>query len=95
MSYNIEYLLKYISNDTYNLIKNKKSAYLLELLEKNRIDVDLNIRYLIKYGITKIDEVVLDRIEDLVMSHNDFIKKIKDYEKKLGKEETIKMLENL
>jgi len=95
MNYNIEYLLKYISNDTYKKINIKKSSYLLELLEKNRIDVDLNIRYLIKYGITKIDEVVLDRIEDLVTSHNDFIKTIADYEKKIGKQETINMLENL
>ena len=95
MNYNIEYLLKYISNDTYKTIATKKSSYLLELLEKNYLDVDLNIRYLIKYGITKIDEVVLDRIEDLVNTHNDFIKRIEDYEKKLGKEETINMLENL
>jgi len=95
MNYNIEYLLKYISNDKYKTITTKKSSYLLELLEKNRIDVDLNIRYLIKYGITKIDEVVLDRIEDLVNSHNDFIKTINDYEKILGKKETINMLENL
>lgn len=95
MNYNIEYLLKYISNDTYKNIITKKSSYLLELLEKNYIDVDLNIRYLIKYGITKIDDVVLDRIEDLVNSHNDFIKTINDYEKKIGKIETINMLENL
>ena len=95
MDYNIEYLLKYISNDTYKKIKEKKSIYLIELLEKNRIDVDLNIRYLIKYGISKIDEVVLDRIEDLVNPHNDFIKIIQDYEKKMGKEKTINMLENL
>ena len=39
MNYNIEYLLKYITNDTYGKIKTKKSSYLLELLEKNRIDV--------------------------------------------------------
>lgn len=95
MQYNIEYLLKYISNDTYKRIIEKKSIYLQELLEKNRIDVDLNIRYLIKYGISKIDEVVLDRIEELVKSHNDFIRIIHDYEMKLGKEKTINMLENL
>jgi hypothetical protein len=95
MNYNIDYLLKYVSNENYNNIIKKKSPYLLELLEKNRIDVDLNIRYLIKYGISKIDEVVFDRVEDLVKSHNDFIKTIHEYEKKLGKEKTINMLENL
>lgn len=95
MGYNIEYLLKYISNDTYKNIIDKKGVYLLGLLEKNRIDVDLNIRYLIKYGVTKIDEVVLDRVEDLVNSHNDFIKTICEYEKRLGKVATINMLENL
>ena len=95
MNYDIEYLLKYISNNTYKKISTKKSSYLLELLEKNRIDVDLNIRYLLKYGVVKIDEVVLDRIEDLVNSHNDFIKIIEEYEQKIGKQETINMLENL
>jgi hypothetical protein len=95
MNYNIEYLLKYISNNTYNIINTKKSTYLLDLLKKNYIDVDLNIRYLIKYGVTKIDEVVLDRIEDLTKPHNEFIKIIKDYEKNLGKDSTLHMLENL
>lgn len=91
--YNIDYLLKYVSNDTFKKIKNK-SSYVLENLEKNYVDVDLNIRYLIKYGVTNIDKVVYSRLEELSNSHNDFIKSIIEYEKKLNKEEVIMLLEN-
>ena len=95
MTYKIDYLLKYITNDTYNKIITYKGDYLLELLQNNRIDVDLNIRYLIKYGINHLDNVIYDRVEDLVLPHNDFITKIKNYEKSLGKENLINMLENV
>jgi len=95
MNYKIDYLLRYISNDTYKKIYDKKSSYILNLLEKNYLDTDLNIKYLIKYGIKKIDEVVYDRLEELTINHNDFIKKIKEYEKSLTKEEVIILLENL
>ena len=54
MNYKIDYLLKYVSNETYKKIINNKGDYLLEDLEHNRVDVDLNIRYLIKYGINQI-----------------------------------------
>jgi len=91
--YNIDYLLKYVDNDTFKKIKNK-SSYVLENLEKNYVDVDLNIRYLIKYGVTNIDKVVYSRLEELSNSHNDFIKSIIEYEKKLNKEEVIMLLEN-
>ena len=49
MNYNIEYLLKYISNNTYNIINTKKSTYLLDLLEKNNIDIELLV-----YGKTPL-----------------------------------------
>ena len=95
LKYKIDYLLRYISNDTFMSILNKKSEYILKLLEDNYIDVDLNIKYLVKYGIHNIDKVVYDMLEELTESHNSFIKKIKEYEKKLTKEEVIMMLENV
>ena len=58
LKYRIDYLLRYISNETFMSILNKKSKYILKLLEDNYIDVDLNIKYLVKYGITNIDKVV-------------------------------------
>ena len=48
MNYNIEYLLRYVSNDTYKKIQKNKSNYILSLVEDNYIDTDLNIKYLIK-----------------------------------------------
>ena len=92
--YNIEYLLRYVSNDTYKKIL-KKNDYIQSLLEESYIDTDLNIKYLIKYGIKDIDKVVYDMLEDLTISHNDFIKKIKDYEKNLSKEEVIMLIESV
>ena len=93
--YKIEYLLKYISNDCYNKIITKCNEYLLEDLESFRIDVDLNIRYLVKYGVKNIDDVVYDRLEELVMPNNDFIDRINQYELFLDKAGVINMLENL
>ena len=91
---NIEYLLKFVSNDTYKKILNKND-YIIRLLKDNYIDTDLNIKYLIKYGVKDIDKVVYDMLEDLTISHNDFIKKIKDYEKKLSHEEVIMLIESI
>ncbi len=93
--YKIDYLLKYISNDTFAKIKKQKTDYILTDLEDNYRDVSLNIMYLIKYGISNIDVVVYEMLEDLVMSHNDFVTKINNWEHKLGKDGTIRMLENL
>ena len=94
-SYNIEYLLRYVSNDTYKKILKNKSNYILSLVEDNYIDTDLNIKYLIKYGVKNIDKIVYDSLEDLTISHNEYIKKIKDYEKKYSKEEVIMLLDNV
>lgn len=89
-----EYLLKYITNDTYKKILAKSHDYTINDLIDNRVDVDLNIRYLLKYGIKNIDIIVLNRLDDLLLGHNDFIKKITLYEEKLTKEGLINMLEN-
>ncbi|MGN1342033.1 MAG: hypothetical protein ACI4VL_02230 [Bacilli bacterium] len=93
--YKIDYLLRYVSNETYKKILNNKSSYILKLVQDNYVDTDLNIKYLIKYGVTNIDTVVFDRLEELTVNHNDFIKKIKNYEKNLTKEEIIMLFENV
>lgn len=95
MNYKIDYLLRYISNDTFNKIVSKKSDYIFKLVEDNYVDTDLNIKYLIRYGIKNIDKVVYESLEDLSMNHNEYINKIKEYEKKLTKEEVIMLLENI
>lgn len=95
MDYRIEYLLRYVSNDTYKKIISKKSDYVLRLCEDNYVDTDLNIKYLIKYGIKNIDKIVYESLEDLTMNHNDYINKIREYEKKLSKDEVIMLLENI
>ncbi len=95
MNYKIDYLLRYISNDTYKKILKNKNSYILKLVEDNYIDTDLNIKYLIKYGVKDIDKVVYDSLEELTMSHNEYIKKIKKYERKLTKEEVIMLLESV
>ena len=91
----IEYLLKYISNDCYKKIINNTNDYILDSLEYSRVDVDLNIRYLIKNGVKNIDNVVYDRLEDLIMEHNEFIDKMNGYEHTLGYEGFISMIENV
>ncbi|MEE3343234.1 MAG: hypothetical protein VZS44_04000 [Bacilli bacterium] len=95
MNYKIDYLLKYVSNDTYKKIKNSNNDYLLSSLEHSRIDVDLNIRYLIKYGINNINSVIYERLEDLIMTHNEFIDMINKYEDSMGKDSFISMYENI
>lgn len=94
MRSDLEYLLKYISNEAYKKMLMKNGDYIIENLVDNRVDVDLNIRYLIKLGIKNIDNVVIERLDDLLLSNNLFIKKMNDYEDKLSKEGLIDMLEN-
>ena len=95
MNYKIDYLLRYISNDTYKKIISKKSNYILKLAEDNYVDTDLNIKYIIKYGVKNIDKVVYESLEDLTINHNEYINKIKEYESNLSKEEIIMLLENI
>ena len=95
MNYKIDYLLRYISNDTYKKILKNKNSYILKLVEDNYIDTDLNIKYIIKNGVKDLDKVVYDTLEELTMSHNEYIKKIKEYERKLTKEEVIMLLESV
>lgn len=94
MNKGTEYLLKYISNDCYNKVLTKNGDYLIENLIDNRVDVDLNIRYLIKIGVKNIDRVVLERLDDLLLEHNEFITKMSNYEKKLTINGLIDMLDN-
>lgn len=95
MEYQIDYLLKYLSNDTFKKLKQNKGDYILEDLENNRVQVDLNIRFLIKYGVTNIDKVIYNWIEELLVSHNEFIETVNKYEEALGKEGFIQMFENV
>ncbi len=90
-----DYLLKYMSMDTYNNIINNTNSYVLSLLEDNYIDVNLNINFLIKYGITNIEKVIVNMLGEIVMDNNSFAQKILDYESKLTKEEVITLIENM
>lgn len=90
----LDYLLRYVSMDTYNNIIKNTSEYILDLLRDNYIDVNLNIKYLIKYGISNIDNVIYNNINDLIINHNDFIKMINNYENNLTKDEVITLIEN-
>ena len=92
--YNIGYLNKYVSNSTMNSLR-QLDTYILHDLTHNYVDVDLNIKYLRKYGVTNLDKVIPSMIEYLLLSHNDFIKKIQKYEQKMSKEEVISLLENI
>lgn len=94
MGYSLDYLLRYVSMDTYKKIITNNNDYILGLLSDNYVDIDLNIKYLIKYGITNIDSVIYNNISDFITGHNEFIKKIKEYEKNLTKEEVIMLYEN-
>ena len=72
----------------------KQNASVLGLLSDNYIDVNLNIKYLIKYGVSNIDKIVYNNINDFIVSHSEFINVIKNYEKSLSKDEIIMLYEN-
>lgn len=91
----MEYLLRYVSMDTYHQILKDNNDYILGLLKDNYVDVNLNIKYLIKYGVTNIDKVIPNIINDLLLNNKDFEKKIEEYEKQLTKEEVIMLIENM
>ena len=91
----MDYLLRYVSMDTYHKILKDNNDYILGLLKDNYVDVNLNIKYLIKYGVTNIDKVIPNIINDLLLNNKDFEKKIEEYEKQLTKEEVIMLIENM
>ena len=91
----MDYLLRYVSMETYNKIIKDNNEYILDLLKDNYVDVNLNIKYLINYGISNIDKILPNIINDLILSHKDFEKKIEEYEKHLTKDEVIMLIENM
>ena len=93
--FDINYLLKYVTNDTFKKINSKFSSFVLETLSDDRVNAEYNIRYLLKYGISNIDNVILKNIDDIILEHNELIKKIDNYEKRLAKEEILMMYENM
>ena len=72
----------------------------LDIMDKiKNIEIIVGSKYFFK-GIKgfmpkDIDKVVYDSLEELTISHNDYLKKIKEYEKKLTKEEVIMLLESV
>lgn len=94
MNKDTEYLLKYITNDTYHTIITRNNSTLIDELIDNRREVDLNLRYLIQLGVKNIDHIVLERLDDLLLPHHSFMQKIDQYEQSLGKDDLINMLEN-
>ena len=81
--------------ETYNKIIKDNNEYILDLLKDNYVDVNLNIKYLINYGVSNIDKILPNIINDLILSHKDFEKKIEEYEKHLTKDEVIMLIENM
>ena len=91
----MDYLLRYVSMETYNKIIKDNNEYILDLLKDNYVDVNLNIKYLISYGVSNIDKILPNIINDLILNHKDFEKKIEEYEKHLTKDEFIMLIENM
>lgn len=91
----MDYLLRYVSMETYNKIIKDNNEYILDLLKDNYVDVNLNIKYLISYGVSNIDKILPNIINDLILSHKEFEKKIEEYEKHLTKDEVIMLIENM
>ena len=90
----LNYLLKFISYDSYEELIKSNNKYLLELLVNNSRNVNLNCLYLIRYGVSDIEKVILTKTEDITKEHDEFIKDIKSLEKELNKKEIIALYEN-
>lgn len=90
----LNYLLKFISYDSYEELIKSNNKYLLELLVNNSRNVNLNCLYLIRYGVSDIEKVILTKTEDITKDHDEFIKDIKSLEKELNKKEIIALYEN-
>lgn len=93
--YNIDYLLKYISNEEFSIINKRYNKYTIKDLADDRVLVDNNIRYLIRYGVNNINDIIVKDIELFLLSDKDFRDKIKKYEEKMTKDEVIYMLDNM
>lgn len=94
MNYKIDYLLQYVSNEELNKVLNRYNDYTLKCLEDERVLVLNNIRYLVKYGVSNINDIIVRNIEDFLDEDKVFRNKIKKYEQRMTKEEIINMLEN-
>ena len=81
--------------ENYNKIIKDNNEYILDIIKYNYVDVNLNIKYLINYGVSNIDKILPNIINDLILSHKDFEKKIEEYEKHLTKDEVIMLIENM
>lgn len=90
----LNYLFKYISYTSYEELIKSNNKYLLELLINNSRNVNLNCLYLIRYGVSDIEKVILTKTEDITKDHDEFIKDIKSLEKELNKKEIIALYEN-
>ena len=90
----LNYLLKFISYASYEELIKSNNKYLLELLINNSRNVNLNCLYLIRYGVSDIEKVILTKTEDITKEHDEFIKDIKSLEKELNKKEIIALYEN-
>ena len=90
----LNYLFKFISYDSYEELIKSNNKYLLELLINNSRNVNLNCLYLIRYGVSDIEKVILTKTEDITKEHDEFIKDICSLEKELNKKEIIALYEN-
>lgn len=90
----LNYLLKFISYASYEELIKSNNKYLLELLINNSRNVNLNCLYLIRYGVSDIEKVILTKTEDITKDHDEFIKDICSLEKELNKKEIIALYEN-
>lgn len=90
----LNYLFKYISYASYEELIKSNNKYLIELLINNSRNVNLNCLYLIRYGVSDIEKVILTKTEDITKEHDEFIKDIKSLEKELNKKEIIALYEN-
>ena len=98
---NIEEIKKQIDTDLSSVSRQNElndiksnNKYLLELLINNSRNVNLNCLYLIRYGVSDIEKVILTKTEDITKDHDEFIKDIKSLEKELNKKEIIALYEN-
>ena len=94
MNNKLTFLLKYISMETYEKIINTKNEYILEELKNNYRSINLNLSYLIKYGVKLSDEFIYNNLTDLI-TESFYEQKIKELSKNLTKEEIITLLENI